>query len=134
MSIYEQVNFIFRLQPKKNSKYGVLLTYMNEDESELPRHERMLNPISAFWLPFAYQQCTTASHKEIQQLARSAVYQLKLHIQYIEDSFGLQTSSISLEETQSHSQGLFSNDWHEKDYLEATEDFSQEDDILNQIN
>ena len=100
MSTSEQVNFVFRHQPKKTSKYGVLLTYINQDEADMTRCERMLHPVAAFWLPFAYQHCTDASVKEIQQLARSAVYQLKLHIQYLEDSFGLNSSPILPEVTQ----------------------------------
>lgn len=134
MATYEQVNFIFRLQPKKDSKYGVLLTYINEEEEEMPRHERMLHPISAFWLPFAYQQYTNTSTKELQKMARFAIYQLKLHIQYLEYSFELHHSLNLSGETQSDSSEASPHNGHEKDYLATTEDFSNEDDILNQIN
>jgi hypothetical protein len=88
MSTSEQVNFVFRHQPKKSSKYGVLLTYINQDGADMTRCDRLLHPVAAFWLPFAYQHCTEASWQEVQQLARSAIYQLKLHVQYLEDSFG----------------------------------------------
>jgi hypothetical protein len=40
---------------------------------------------------------TVPTIKEIQQLACSTVYQLKLHIQYLEDSFGLNTNSTPSE-------------------------------------
>jgi hypothetical protein len=133
MSTSEQVNFVFRHQPKKTSKYGVLLTYINEDEADMTRCDRFLHPVAAFWLPFAYQHCTDASVKEIQQLARSAVYQLKLHIQYLEDSFGLNSSPTLPEVTQAEEKGFSSNGWHESENFEETEHFSDEDDILSQF-
>ena len=37
MSTSEQVNFVFRHQPKKSSKYGVLLTYINQDSADMTR-------------------------------------------------------------------------------------------------
>jgi hypothetical protein len=133
MSTSEQVNFVFRHQPKKTSKYGVLLTYINEDEADMTRCDRFLHPVAAFWLPFAYQHCTDASVKEIQQLARSAVYQLKLHIQYLEDSFGLNGNSAASEVTQAEEKGFSSNGWHESENFEARSEFSDEDDILSQF-
>lgn len=133
MSTSEQVNFVFRHQPKKASKYGVLLTYINEDGAGMTRCERMLHPVAAFWLPFAYQHCTNASLKEIQQLTRSAVYQLKLHIQYLEDSFGLRENSDSPELAQEKVSQFSINRWHESENFEETEDFSDEDDILSQL-
>jgi hypothetical protein len=133
MSTSEQVNFVFRHQPKKSSKYGVLLTYINQDGADMTRCERMLHPVAAFWLPFAYQHCTDASIKEIEQLARSAVYQLKLHIQYLEDSFGLNGNSAASEVTHAEEKGFSSNGWHESENFEETEDFSNEDDILSQL-
>ena len=58
MNTSDKVNFVFRQQPKKTSKYGILLTYINQDEINLTRRDRILQPMSAFWLPFAYQQAT----------------------------------------------------------------------------
>lgn len=133
MSTSEQVNFVFRHQPKKASKYGVLLTYINEDGTEMTRRDRLLHPAAAFWLPFAYQHCTNSSLKELQQLARSAIYQLKLHIQYLEDSFGLQATSLLSEKPQTEEKEFSGNGWHERNNAEETEDFSGEDDILSHL-
>ncbi|WP_013320613.1 hypothetical protein [Gloeothece verrucosa] len=137
MSTSEQFNFVFRHQPKRTSKYGILLTYINQDGADLTRCERMLHPVAAFWLPFAYQNCTDASSSELQQLARSAVYQLKLHIHYLENSFGLNDDSSALEPTQKLEKPFLAevstNGWHEKDNLPKIEDFSDEDDILSQL-
>lgn len=85
----EQVNFSFRCQPKRDSKYGVLLAYINEDSAELTRRERVLNALAAFWLPFAYHHQGEISPEELQRLARSCIYQLQLHIQYLRDTFEL---------------------------------------------
>ena len=133
MSTSEQVNFVFRHQPKKTSKYGVLLTYINQDGAEMTRSDRLLHPVAAFWLPFAYQHCTDVSFKELQQLARSAIYQLKLHIQYLEESFGLSTAPTVPEETQIEEEMVSSNGWHEQDNSKEIEDFSNEDDILSHL-
>jgi hypothetical protein len=133
MSTSEQVNFVFRHQPKKTSKYGILLAYLNRDEADMTRLDRLLHPLAAFWLPFAYQRCTNASPKEVQQLARSAVYQLKLHIRYLEDSFGIDGNPRPLEFAEAEENQFSSNGWHESEDLEEAEDFSDEDDILGQI-
>jgi hypothetical protein len=133
MSTSEQVNFVFRHQPKKSSKYGVLLTYINADGAEMTRSDRLLHPAAAFWLPFAYQHCTDVSSTELQQLARSAVYQLKLHIQYLEDSFGLQVTSWLSEKPQTEKKMMSSNGWHKQDDSQESEDFSDEDDILSHL-
>jgi hypothetical protein len=133
MSTSEQINFVFRHQPKKTSKYGVLLTYLNQDSADMTRCDRILHPVAAFWLPFAYQNCTNASAREIQQLALSAVYQLKLHIQFLEDSFRLKGNLALSEVTQTEEKEFSSNGWHESKNLDETEDFSQEDDILSQF-
>ncbi|MDZ4870704.1 MAG: hypothetical protein CLLPBCKN_000092 [Chroococcidiopsis cubana SAG 39.79] len=85
----EQVNFSFRCQPKRDSKYGVLLSYINEDSAELTRRERVLNALAAFWLPFAYHHQGEISVEELQRLARSSIYQLQLHVQYLRDTFEL---------------------------------------------
>jgi hypothetical protein len=133
MSTSEQVNFVFRHQPKKTSKYGVLLTYINQDGADMTRCDRFLHPVAAFWLPFAYQHCTDSSAGEIQQLARSAVYQLKLHIQYLEDSFGLNSSPTLPEVTQAEKKAIFANGWHDSHNFDDIEYFSDEDDILSQF-
>lgn len=128
MSTSEQVNFVFRHQPKRKSKYGVLLTYICEDSAEMTRSERILHPVAAFWLPFAYKHCSDASLSEVQQMARSAIYQLKLHIQYLEESFGL-NSHVLPEVAQTES----TNGKENLERFLDLEDFTQEDDILNQF-
>jgi hypothetical protein len=76
MSTPEQVNFVYRYQAKKTSRYGILVTYLKDEDAELTIRERILNPLVAFWLPFAFQEYSNASPEEIQQLARSSIYQL----------------------------------------------------------
>ncbi len=136
MTTSEQVNFVFRHQPKKSSKSGLLLSYINADGADMTRSERVMRPLAAFWLPFAYQHCSKASREELQQLARAAVYQLKLHIQYLEDSFGLNGNSalsepIQVEAQEDSARGKLNSE--EFDPFLDTEDFSNEDEILNQF-
>jgi hypothetical protein len=85
----KQVNFSFRCQPREGTKNGILLTYLNEDAADMTRAERILHPLVAFWLPFAYQHCTDVSSDELQRVARSSINLLKLQIEYIEECFGL---------------------------------------------
>ena len=136
MTTSEQVNFVFRHQPKKSSKSGLLLSYINADGADMTRSERVMRPLAAFWLPFAYQHFSEASWEELQQLARAAVYQLKLHIQYLEDSFGLNGNSalsepIQVEVQDDSAKGKLNSEEFEP-FLD-TEDFSNEDEILNQF-
>ncbi len=136
MTTSEQVNFVFRHQPKKSSKSGLLLSYINADGADMTRSERVMRPLAAFWLPFAYQHCSKASRDELQQLARAAVYQLKLHIQYLEDSFGLNGNSplsepIQVEAKDNSANGKLNSEEFDP-FLDA-EDFSNEDEILNQF-
>jgi hypothetical protein len=133
MNSPNKVNFVFRQQPKKTSKYGILLTYINQDEINLTRSDRILQPMSAFWLPFAYQRATDLCLEELQQIARSSIYQLKLHIQYLEDSFGLNTLPISLEPTQADYPIVSHHPLDDQGFGEVTEDFSNEDHILNRL-
>jgi hypothetical protein len=90
--------------PKELTVAVIMLGYRNSsilviEKADMTRSDRLLHPAAAFWLPFAYQHCTEASWQEVQQLARSAVYQLKLHVQYLEDCFGLNSSSAVSEVT-----------------------------------
>jgi hypothetical protein len=133
MDTSNKVNFVFRQQLPKSSKYGILLTYISENQVDMTRSERILHPTSVFWLPFAYQKVTNLSQQELQQLARSCVYQLKLHIHYLEESFGLKTIPSSLEKTQVNVPELSTAHEDEQDSEEITEDFSHEDDILNRL-
>ncbi|WP_245927785.1 hypothetical protein, partial [Aphanothece hegewaldii] len=95
----------------------------------MSRSDRILHPVAAFWLPFAYKHCSNASPPEVQQIARSAVYQLKLHIQYLEDSFGLSSHSVLSTKDQEFSSSGKENF---EPFLDV-EDFSEEDDILSQF-
>ena len=138
MTTSEQVNFVFRHQPKKSSKSGLLLSYINADRADMTRSERVMRPLAAFWLPFAYQHYSKAkaSRDELQQLARAAVYQLKLHIQYLEDSFGLNGNSplsepIQVKVQDDSAKGKLNSE--EFDPFLDTEDFSNEDEILDQF-
>jgi hypothetical protein len=133
MDTSEKINFVFRQQPPKSSKYGILLTYITENQADMTRNERILHPTSLFWLPFAYQKETNLSQQELQQLARSCVYQLKLHIHYLEESFELNTIPIALEKTQVDAPELSTHHENEPAPEEVTEDFSYEDNILNRL-
>ncbi len=138
MTTSEQVNFVFRHQPKKSSKSGLLLSYINADGADMTRSERVMRPLAAFWLPYAYQHCSKASWEELQQLARAAVYQLKLHIQYLEDSFGLNGNSalskpVQVKVQDDSAKGKLNSEEFDPFLDTEAEDFSNEDEILNQF-
>ncbi|MDV3001142.1 MAG: hypothetical protein N5P05_002748 [Chroococcopsis gigantea SAG 12.99] len=127
----EQVNFVFRYQPRKMTKYGILLKYIGSDGADMSRNDRILRPAAAFWLPFAYQSCADVPAEKVRQIARSAVYQLKLHIQYLEESFALNkdVSTLPRPEEPKSFQGHHNGSGAFLD----TDDFQDEDDILSQF-
>ncbi|MEG3437858.1 hypothetical protein V0288_12090 [Pannus brasiliensis CCIBt3594] len=132
----QQVSFHFRYQPKKESRHGILVSYLKEDEGGLTRHQRVLQPIAAFWLPFAYQAMTDSSSAQIRQIARSSIYQLKLHIQYLEESFGLGGNSEDFDPSIDRTVRFPTNDIPPNEAIGPDgddRDFSDEDDILDRI-
>ena len=126
----KQVNFSFRCQPKRDSKYGVLLGYINEDSAELTRRERVLNALAAFWLPFAYHYRGEISAEELQRLARSSIYQLQLHIQYLRDTFELSNTDLPAYALQAKPAGNLSRPVAEN-YAEEEDDCETETDIVS---
>lgn len=134
----EQINFIFRCQPKKSSKYGVLVNYINNEE-EMAKNELILTSLASLWLPFAYNSCPGISEKELKKHALFAIHKLKLHIQFLEDTFDLDTHTyLPLAKTE-HEKSI-SNGWHQSKNIESFEDlhdeftdFQDEDDILNSL-
>ncbi|AFY89356.1 hypothetical protein [Chroococcidiopsis thermalis] len=126
----EQVNFSFRCQPKRDSKYGVLLSYINEDSAQLTRRERVLNALAAFWLPFAYHHQGEISVEELQRLARSSIYQLQLHVQYLRDTFELSNTeppayALNTKPVRNSSRPAAEN------YVEEDDDCETETDIVS---
>ncbi len=132
----KQVNFYFRCQPREGTKNGILLNYLNEDSADMTRTERILHPLVAFWLPFAYQHSTNASSDELQRIARSSINLLKLQIEYIEECFGLNGGHIptSMGKLQLLASGTSPNGSipvdEDESYDGEDDDFSTEDQIL----
>ena len=131
----KQVNFSFRSQPREGTKNGILLTYLNEDSADMTRTERILHPLVAFWLPFAYQHCADVSSEELQRVARSSINLLKLQIEYIEDCFGLNGGHFptSMGKHQLPAFGKSPNGntpIYEQEFYDSEDDFSTEDQIL----
>jgi hypothetical protein len=130
-----QTNFSFRFQPLRGSKNGRLACYLNEETPEMPRSERIIKPLACYWLPFAYL-ATGADVDEAQQIARSCIYQLQLHIQYLRDSFAIESAQVVSLKTGSVPVGRPN---HLQDMLPEPEDgeeeldFAHEDEMLEAI-
>ncbi|MDV3002851.1 MAG: hypothetical protein N5P05_004506 (plasmid) [Chroococcopsis gigantea SAG 12.99] len=129
----EQIHFLFRYQPLKTSKYGILLKYIGSGEGIMSRNDRILQPVAAFWLPFAYQQCSDLPLQELQRIARGAVYQLKLHIRYLEDSFGLSDDVPPPPPERLNDRESFEADNNDLGEPLNGHNYKDEDDILSQF-
>lgn len=122
----KQICFNFRCQPRFKTKYGILVEYLNEERGcVLSRKERILQALSAYWLPFAYQKRGGLSQRQLQQIAREAIYHLQMHVVHLGQTFG-----IGLQPQASLQPDLdVENSLDERD-LEGVEDRGEEDAIV----
>ena len=91
----ERANFVFRYQSSPLSKYDILFQYINE-QKETSKKDFLLPCLSSFWMPLAYASCSDISEEQIKQEARYCIYKLKLHIQFLEDRFGINNNNSYL--------------------------------------
>lgn len=84
----DRIEFLFRYQPKADTRDGKLLRYLQSDDTELPLKEMILLATAAFWMPFAHKHHNDLSPEELEQCVSRAIYQLQTQIAYLEESFG----------------------------------------------
>ncbi|MBD2166475.1 hypothetical protein H6G04_18935 [Calothrix membranacea FACHB-236] len=60
--------------------------------------DKVLSALSAYWLPLALKEDGSYSDEELADCARSAIYKLRLHINYLAATFGVE--NLELETTQ----------------------------------
>jgi hypothetical protein len=58
--------------------------------------DKLLSAISAYWLPFALKEDGSYSDEELMHCARSAIYKLTLHINYLAETFGIEANDVSV--------------------------------------
>jgi hypothetical protein len=80
-----------RVQVKIDSPDAVLLDFIrNERHGAYSHKEMLLWAFRAYWMPFAQQQAgTIQSETQLRQIALRSIYQLEKHIEYIGETFGL---------------------------------------------
>lgn len=91
------LNFQFRHQPKKNSRYAPLINYYNDGDYDLEassRTEFIFKALEAFWLPFALEH-QGASREEIEKAVARSTYALQSHIGYLQYRFNLKGPDLS---------------------------------------
>lgn len=85
------INYHFRYQTREvDAPIGLLLRYLRDDDlhPSVFHRDMVLQAVKSFWLPFACQAFGYDSI-EYQKHARSAVYQLRQHILYVQSECGL---------------------------------------------
>lgn len=85
------VDFAFRSQPGRATRDGVLLAYLQTDDpTSIPHRQRVIQALTAFWLPTAAEHGKTVPEERIRAFARDSIEQIELHVQYLSRSFGLE--------------------------------------------
>ena len=81
----------FAYNADREMPIGVVFRYLIDNPLMSSREgkHKGLDAISAFWKPFAYQDCTEASEVELQTLAREAIEALSHQIELISSTFGV---------------------------------------------
>lgn len=89
------VQFYFRCQSRLNTKHGILLQYLNQEELIFSKKERILQALLAYWLPLAYKKRGGLSREQLRQIAEQAIYGLRIHITYLEETFGIASQPLA---------------------------------------
>ncbi len=85
----KQIKFSFNFYPRKESLEATLVLYLNNfSEKMFDKKVKVMQAVSAYWLPFAGQWAGYEEEK-VRQLALSSINKLQLHIQYLREAFEL---------------------------------------------
>ena len=82
----------FAYNADREMAIGVVFRYLIDNPLMSSREgkHKGLDAMSAFWKPFAYQECTEANEEELQVLAREAMEALAHQIALISSTFGVE--------------------------------------------
>ncbi len=139
-----RLNIQFRHQPSEKSRYAPVINYYNQADCDLevPKSDFVMNPLEAYWLPFAVEW-SGATPEDIQKALARSVYLLQNHIAYLQSRFEASTYSpppappisttpptpVSLHSVpKEEPDGIY-----EEDEIDIDQDFSDEDSLLDSL-
>ncbi|MBD2451141.1 hypothetical protein H6G76_29225 [Nostoc sp. FACHB-152] len=96
MPLNKRVEYCFRVAVGIGGMTKVLADFLKDRNTLLTEKEKMVNAAAAFWLPFALLHKGDYSQALLQQSAREAIYKLRMHINYIAETFGLENPDQTL--------------------------------------
>lgn len=84
-----------QIKTKVDSLMEILLKYLKDKDGELSEKERLLQALSAFWLPLALVESGQFSEKEIAIYGLAAILRLKQQITHLSSLLSLHAPSYS---------------------------------------
>lgn len=100
MPLKKRVEYYFRVALGIGGMTEVLADFLKNKDTLLTEKEKVIGAASAFWLPFALMHKGGYSDSYLKQCAREAIYKLRMHINYLAESFGLDARELWVMPTQ----------------------------------
>jgi hypothetical protein len=85
-----RIDYRFRTLVNADSQDAVLIKYLRSPDPEFTEKEMILWASSAYWLPLALREQGSCSVQQLKQSARTSIYKLRQHINYLAQTFGLE--------------------------------------------
>ena len=86
----KRIDYRFRALISVGSTDEVLVKYLRSKDLELSEKNMVLWAAAAYWLPLALQKNGCSSNGQLKQSARTAIYKLRQHINFLAQTFGLE--------------------------------------------
>lgn len=85
-----RIDYRFRAMVNADSQDGALVRYLRSRDSEFSEKDMVLWATAAYWLPLALREQKNCSTQQLKQSARTSIYKLRQHINYLAQVFGLE--------------------------------------------
>lgn len=86
----KRIDYRFRALISVGSTDEILVKYLRSKDLELSEKNMVLWAAAAYWLPLALQKNGCCSNGQLKQSARTAIYKLRQHINFLAQTFGLE--------------------------------------------
>ena len=85
-----RIDYRFRAVFRADSQEAILVKYLRDKNSEFSEKDMILWATAAYWLPLALKQQGSYSAQQLKQSARTSIYKLRQHINYLVQTFGIE--------------------------------------------
>jgi len=85
----KRVPYRFRTDIDVESVDAILTNFLRSKDTVITEKEKVIGATRAYWLPFALKEKGEYSSEQLKQHARTAIYKLRMHIDYLAENFGL---------------------------------------------